>query len=498
MGELDDAIRGMNELRAVGEQMTGYDAATWRAALLDRNMRSPVMGLLLLDAVPDYERLRRRFERLTRVMPILRQRPLSGALGISMPRLGIDPDFDIDVHLHRMSLPEGTGWEQVLIEARRMSLTDFDLDRPLWEANLIEGLPGGRSALLLKIHHAIADGQATIMIGANLFEFTPEGTPNEPVAPPAPVVPEVSPQEVSRANLTDNVKRGIGLATNGVKIVAALAAGTLRDPLSTWGDTADLITSVGRFASMPDAPMSEIMSKRSTTYHFSVFELPFSDMRANAKSRGATVNDVFLASVSTGMAHYHDRYGKPADELRFNNPISLRKTSKDGSASNAVTIARFPLRVCNATIEERLASAHDQVKRWREEPALTLSNPLADASWLVPVPVIASAAKASDVTTSNVPGPPVPLYLAGVRCVGVWPLVATIGAAVNVTMVTYDGAAFIGVSTDDKAVPDPQILTEDLRRGFSDVIGIKVGPADPVGDGGGDDGASHAAAVRNS
>lgn len=496
MGELNDAIRGMNELRAVGEQMTGYDAATWRAALLDRNMRSPVMGMMLLDAVPDWERLRRRFERLTRVMPILRQRPLSGAFGLSMPRLGVDPDFDIDVHLHRMSLPEGTGWEQVLVEARRMSLTDFDLDRPLWEANLIEGLPGGRSVLLLKIHHAIADGQATLMIGANLFEFTPDGTPNEPAAPPAPVVDEVSPQEVSRANLADNVRRGLGLAASGARIIASLAAGTLRDPLSTWGDTADMVTSVGRFASMPDAPMSRLMDKRSTTYHFSVFELPFADMRGSAKAREATVNDVFLAAVATGMASYHERYGKPADELRFNNPISLRGGNKDGSAANAVTIARFPLRVSNATIDERLASAHQQVKRWREEPALALANPLAEATWLVPMPVIASAAKASDVTTSNVPGPPVPLYIAGVRCVGVWPLVATIGAAVNVTMVTYDGTAFIGVSTDDRAVPDPQILVEDLRQGFAEVIGIKIGPADPVGRGHRGDSPSHAAAVR--
>jgi WS/DGAT/MGAT family acyltransferase len=379
-----------------------------------------------------------------------------------------------------MSLPEGTGWEQVLLEARRMSLTDFDLDRPLWEANLIEGLEGDRSVLLLKLHHAIADGQAAIMIGANLFEFTPHGTPNEPQAPPAPVVSDVSHRQVSRANLADNVRRGMDLATSGAKLLAALAAGTLKDPLGTWGDAADLASSVGRFASVPDAPLSELMAQRSTTYHFSVFNIPFGEVRAAAKGHGYTVNDVFMASVATGMAHYHDRYGKSAEELRFNLPISLRKASKDGSSANSVTVARFPLRVSHASIEQRLESAHVQVKRWREEPALTLSNPLADASWLVPVPVIAGAAKTSDVTTSNVPGPPVPLYIAGVQCTGIWPLVATIGAAINVTMVTYDGTAFIGISTDDKAVPDSQILLEDLRRGFREVLGGGIGPSDPL------------------
>jgi diacylglycerol O-acyltransferase len=496
VSELNDAIRGVNDLRAVGEQMTGYDAATWRTALGSRTMRSPVMALALLDSVPDWERLRKRFDRLTRVVPVLRQRPLSGVLGVSTPRLGVDPDFDLDVHLHRSALPAGAGWDQVLLEARRMSLTDFDLDRPLWEASVIEGLEGGRAALLLKLHHAIADGQATLMIGANLFEFTPEGTPNEPPAPPAPTVEDVTHREVSRANIADNVRRGLDAAASGAKLLAGLAAGTVKDPLGTWGDAADMVTSVGRFAAVPESVLSPLMTARSTTYHFAVFDLPFGEMRSAAKRRDASVNDVFLASVATGMARYHDRYGKPAEELRFNIPISLRQASKDGSAANAVTIARFPLPVNGASVEDRLAAAHEQVRRWREEPALTLANPLADASWLVPVPVLASAARKSDVTTSNVPGPPIPLYICGARAVGVWPLVATIGAAVNITMVTYDGTAFIGLSADDRAVPDLEVLVADLRAGFAEVLQGKVGPADPVAAPGRGDAASHAETVR--
>ena len=497
MGELDDAIRGMTDMRAVGEQMTGFDAATWRTALGDRAMRSPVMALVLLDSVPDWERLQRRFERLTRVIPVLRKRPLSGLVGVSMPRLGVDPDFDLDVHLHRMKLPDGTGWDQVLLEARRMSLTDFDLDRPLWEANLIEGLEGGRSALLIKLHHAIADGQAMVMIGANLFEFTPDGTPNEPPAPPAPHTTGPRLREISRANISDNVRRGLDMAASGAKILAGLAAGTVKDPVGTWGDAADVVTSVGRFTAVPDAPMSKIMGGRCTTYHFAVFDMPFAPMRAAAKRYGNSVNDVFLASIATGLADYHARYGKPAEELRFNLPISLRSASKDGSAANAVTIARFPLPVNDATIAERMQAAHDMVLKWREEPALALANPLADASWLVPVPILASAAKTSDVTASNVPGPPLPLYIAGTEAVGTWPLVATIGAAVNITMVTYNGTAFVGISADDSAVPDLAILVEDLRKGFAEVLQEPVGPADPVAELTEGDGVSHAMTVRS-
>jgi hypothetical protein len=92
--------------------------------------------------------------------------------------------------------------------------------------------------------------------------------------------------------------------------------------------------------------------------------------------------------------------------------------------------------------------------------------------------MLAQAAQASDVTTSNVPGPPIPLYLAGARMLAAYPLVATIGAAVNITMVTYDGGAFIGLSADDRAISDLDDLVEDIRMGFATVTDGPVGPAD--------------------
>jgi hypothetical protein len=96
--------------------------------------------------------------------------------------------------------------------------------------------------------------------------------------------------------------------------------------------------------------------------------------------------------------------------------------------------------------------------------------------------MLAAAARTSDLTASNVPGPPIPLYLAGVRMIAAYPLVATIGAAVNVTMVTYDGTIFIGVSADDRAVPDLPVLIDDLRQGFATTVGQTIRPAGgPVG-----------------
>ena len=149
-------------MSGAGRQLTGWDAATWRTSAGSPHLRSTVVALVLLDSTPDWERLCERVERLTRMVPVLRQRPLRGVFGVASPRLAVDPDFDLGLHLRRMRLAGGGSWSELLTEARRVSLTDFDRDRPLWELVLVEGLEGGRAALLLKLHHAIADGQATV------------------------------------------------------------------------------------------------------------------------------------------------------------------------------------------------------------------------------------------------------------------------------------------------------------------------------------------------
>jgi diacylglycerol O-acyltransferase / wax synthase len=464
----------------VGTQLRGWDAATFRTASGDPTMRSTVVALTILEAAPDWARLRERILRLTLFVPALRMRPLFGALGLTAPRLAVDPDFDMDVHLRRYRLPDGAGWRELLDDARRMSLTDFDHNRPLWEAALVEGLPGGQAAFLLKLHHSIADGQATVMMGLSLFEFGPEPDPNEAPAPPAPEAEDVGVRDVTYANLADTLRRGTDLAVATVRGALDLAKGTVTETRSTWGQAWHTVTSIGRVASVPDGPMSPVMIGRGTTYRFAAFELPFAGIRAASKGLGLNVNDAFMASIAVGMDAYHRRHGVVAEQLRVNVPISLRGDAGDrsGQASNSVSIARFPIPIAGLTAAEHMEGAHALVAHWKEEPAIRLADPLAEVSWLVPVPMLAQAAQASDVTTSNVPGPPIPLYLAGVRMVAAYPLVATIGAAVNITMVTYDGQAYIGVSADDRAVSDLDDLVEDLRAGFATVTGGPVGPAD--------------------
>lgn len=463
----------------VGTSLRGWGAATFRTASQDATMRSTVVALAVLEGSPDWRRLRARVDRLTHFVPELRMRPLQGPGALGGLRLALDPDFDLDVHLRRYRLPATGGWQDLLDDARRMSLTDFDHSRPLWEAALVEDLPGGQAAFLMKLHHSIADGQATVMMALSLFELAAQSNEDEPSPPALPTAVDVPLRDIAIANLLDGARRGGEAALGTARLVAGLVRGTFTDAPGTWSDAVQTLTSIGRVTEVPDGPMSPVLTGRGTTYRFGAFDLPFQALRAAAKQYDGSINDAFLAAVGTGLDTYHRRHGAVADHLRVNVPVSLRGDPGDrsGEASNAVAIARFPLPIAGLTMAERFTAAHELVDRWRAEPAMRLADPLAEVSWLVPVPMLAAAARTSDVTASNVPGPPIPLYLAGQRMIAAYPLVATIGAAVNVTMVTYDGTIFIGVSADDRAVPDLPALVDDLRQGFAVVIGQPVRPA---------------------
>ena len=157
-------------------------------------------------------------------------------------------------------------------------------------------------------------------------------------------------------------------------------------------------------------------------------------------------------------------------------PISLRTSAEE---SNAVTIARFEIPVSNA-IDDVLEVAANTVRAWRAEPALKLADYLAELSRFLPPELVSAAAQTSDLTASNVPGLPVPVWLAGAKVERMYPLVGTIGAAINVTMLTYTDIASLGVSSDDAAVEDRAELMESLRYGFRQVIGSPVEAGDPL------------------
>ena len=465
-----EAVTGANRL-------SGWDFATWRMAADDPVMRSTIIGLLLLEGSPDWDRMCERYERATRLAPVLRSVVKEGPTGLENPRIVVDPNFDLSYHMRRFSMPKGSTWADVLDDARRQSMSDFDKDRPLWRVTLLEGLPGGQAAMILKLHHAIADGQGAVQLGLALLDFTPEGTDLGPM-PPAPEPAVLDTKGFVQAVVRNNVGWVAKTAEDAIRGIGPMALATIKNPVGFLNRFRDTAESVLRFTKvpLPLGPLSPIMQARSINYHFDTIDMDFAKFRAAAKKRDRTVNDLFLAAISVGMYHFHEKMGRPVDELRMNMPISLR-TSAD--QSNAVTIARFEIPVSNA-IDDVLDAAARSVRSWRAEPALKLADYLAELSRFLPPELVSAAAQTSDLTASNVPGVPAPVWLAGAKVLRMYPLVGTIGAAINITMLTYNGTASVGVSSDDAAVGDRAELIRSLRHGFEQVVGKSVMVSEPL------------------
>ncbi len=458
------------------KRLSGWDFATWRMATDDPVMRSTMIGLLVLESSPDWAQLTQRFERATRLAPVLRSRVVEGPIGLQTPRLVVDPNFDLSFHMRRFSMPKGSTWADVLEDARRQSMADFDRDRPLWRATLLEGLPGGRAALIMKLHHAIADGQGAVQLGLALFDFAPEGVELGPM-PEAPEPAVLDTTGFLEAVIRNNVGWVARTAEDAIRGLGPLTMEAVKNPGDMISRARRTAGSVMRFTRVPFGPLSPIMQQRSINYHFDTIDMDFAAYRAAAKKRNRSVNDLFLAAISVGMHRYHERMGRPVDELRMNMPISLRSSGDD--AANSVTIARFEIPISNV-IDDVLEAAAQTVRSWRAEPALRLADNLAEFSRFLPPELLSAAAQTSDLTASNVPGVPVPVWLSGAKIERMYPLVATIGAAINITMLTYAGVASVGISTDDAAVDDRDELVRSLRYGFREVIGHPVIAGNPL------------------
>lgn len=459
------------------QRMSGFDFATWRSSANDPVMRSTILGLVLLDSSPNWDRLLDRFDRAARTATLLRTKVVDPGGLFQNPRLIIDPDFDLSFHVRRYMMPEGATWSDVLEEARRQSLTDFNMDRPLWQATLLEGLPGGKAAAIMKLHHAVADGQGAMILSAALFDFQ-DGEVDLGPLPPEPEGADLDRIGFAEAMVRDNFGWVAKTAPEFVKGIAPATLKALTNPIDTINKVRTTTGSLAKTLNIPLGPLSPLMTERSTSYHFSTIDFPFEHLRNAAKAEGTTANDAFLAAVGEGMAIYHEKFDSPLSQLRINMPVSLR-VEGDG-LSNAVTIARFEMPIHIGDPAELMHSVDDIVRKIRREPGLKMVDQIGEVSRLVPQELLSAAAQASDVTASNVAGSPVPMWFAGSKVLRMYPLVGTVGAAVNITMLTYNGNASVGISTDDAAVEDLRVLMQSLRQGFSNVLGITVHNEDPI------------------
>jgi WS/DGAT/MGAT family acyltransferase len=453
------------------DRMSDGDALMWNIER-DPLLRSTIAVVWLLDRAPDRERLERKIERATRAIPRLRQRVLPNPLALAPPRWQVDPYFDLAAHVGWHKAPGDGSLRALLDFAQPIAMRHFDTARPLWELAVLEGLEGGRGALVLKLHHSISDGMGLVRMTEALVERTREGPATEKEAPDAPEGREWSQLELARDELAHEWRRQLGRLR---RLGGGLAGAALR-PLDSAAELRRSLDSLRRGLAPIGEPLSPLLRGRSLSCRFDPLSIPLANLRAAGKKADGTLNDAFVAAVCGGLRLYHEASGAPVEALRMTMPVNIRDGDDADKAGNQFAPARFAVPIATPDPVERMRAIGSRVRRERAEPVLGFLEGVAGVLNRLPVSLsvslFGSMLKGIDFVTSNVPGPRREVFTAGAKMDAVYGFGPLSGAAINVTLFSYAGTCFVALNSDPAAVPDPDRLRECLEAGFAEVVGV--------------------------
>jgi diacylglycerol O-acyltransferase len=459
-------------------EMNALEALMWRGEEADPRLRSTICSFGVLDCEPDWERFLAACEWGTRMVPRFRQKVVEPAFGFGNPVWVNDPDFDLHYHVRRQRISAGGGWREALACAEQIAMTPFDRARSPLEVVLFAGLPEGRAAMMMKMHHSATDGIGGFQLFSKLHSRKREHNPSKP-QPEEPAPEWKTPQDVLREQLQRDAQQLLGNVRDGAANLFSL----LQHPVDTVTGAARFTNSLRRVLAEPAAEGSPLLKRRSLSWRFQAFDVSFPDLRAAAKAAHASLNDAFLAALLGAFRLYHAKFGQPIETMPIAIPISVRKPD-DPEGGNKFTGARFAAPVGVVDPAERMKRMGELVRDVRNEPALDGMSLVAPLLARLPAPLISqlggSLTRSNDLQASNVPGFQEDLYMAGAKIERVYGLGPLPGCATMITLITHGPIACVGVNLDPAAVTDPELFAECVLGGFAEVLALRPGAPAPT------------------
>src|SRR4051812_15313788 len=427
---------------------------------------------LFAGPAPPYVQFRDHIESRLHLVPRFRQKVRSVPLGQGRPVWVDDPHFNLAYHVRHTSLPAPGSEQQLRVLAGRIFSEQLDRSKPLWEIWLVEGLKGGRFAIVGKTHHAMVDGVSGVDITSVLFDaekdpaeapmetqrWTPRPEPNaHQLLAEALVERTINPREIARGmrRIVRGPRRALRRAAD-----AAMAAGAFAR------------TGIG-------APQSPFNFDVGTHRRFAWVRASLADMKQVKNELGGTVNDVILAAVAGALGRYMRARGHATVglELRAMVPVSIRADDQHGALGNRVTTMMAPLAVwCEdpARRMELVRQAMGDLKQSKQAMGATLLTQLAD---FAPTTIAGQAARLQarqrffNLVVTNIPGPQFPLYLLGRRMERVFPMVPLAkNQGVCIGIMSYDGQVNFGLIGDYDGMTDLEDLAKDLEESIGELI----------------------------
>ncbi len=460
----------MSEMR-FDRVMSDAEGLMWRLEK-DPYLSSTFATVMLLDRAPDWDLFRRRVDRATHAIPRLRQRVQSAPANLSPPVWVDDPGFDLDHHVRRIACPKPGTLRQVLDLASLFVADPLDRTRPLWQFMVVEGLRGGKAAIIQKMHHTITDGERGVELSLQYLDFERD----------APEPPVLAPRDGDDADEPT--------ANEPVDGLRDLVAGGLRLPIGIVKQVRDLLADP---ASIPDASSaaaktfrgivnqlsdtagarSPLWTERSLHRRVETTRAPFRATKDAAKRLGGTLNTAFLTAAADAAAAYHAELGTPVESLRASMAISTRT---EESGANAFSLARLLVPTAEMPIAERFLAINEATQMARETSKTAGLDAIAALASTLPTSVITRLARQQsqtiDFATSNVKGSPVPVFVAGAQLLEVYPIGPLGGVAFNLTLMSYLGSLDMALNIDTAAVEQPELLARCLDRSFTALASV--------------------------
>ena len=418
--------------------MNPSDAIIWHIEQ-DPLLQSTIMAVWELEAEPTAERMRESAIRMMTSIKRLHQRVEPAR---PRPRWVDVPGISIDDHFSTHSLGGTATMADALAFAETWVREPFERTKPLWRLGLLTGLEGGRAAVVIKVHHAIADGIGLVLMLAAFTDLEPNPTERFTVEHPE--------LDLARARWSRSRRWAHRARAVARTVRSGPVAGTKRG-IAT-------LVSMTKVVWPHRTPHSRLMTGRSTRVHLDQRTIPLRALKDAGRAAGVSLNDAFVTIVADAVGRYHDLHGTPCDSLRIHMPVNVRNDRTATLAGNQFVPARISLQVPPRNHATGFGSVRQQIERLRAEPGLPHINAVSAAVHRTGVAmtrsIIGGMMKGVDVLASNVPGPNFPLYLAGVRVDHFVAYGPPAGAALNVTLFSYRSAVTLGITTDAAAIPD--------------------------------------------
>jgi diacylglycerol O-acyltransferase / wax synthase len=435
------------DLMLIWPEEEGWPQEIGALAILDGGSLFDAGGEFRLGAV------REAVGRRLHLIPRFRQVLYWPRLGLGWPVWSDAQSFDITQHVRVYQVPSPGDERHLLIACEALRRPPLHRGRPLWEMWFLTGLPDNRVGFFIKMHHAIADGVAGV---ATLGAFVdPVADPSE-IKPP-PWVPERLPS--TRALFLDNLRRRLGQLDRTFSAVAKPIT-TARGLLRSWPAARELFVEGW-------APRTSVNRRIGSDRRLRIVRTSLEVTKKVAHAHGATVNDVLLTAVAAGYADLFRSRGEPTAGvvLRAFVPVSLHREQPGAARGNVDAGMLVPLPIGERDDLRRLeliaAETSERKKKSRPLAGSMFRTVLLQRAFLRLMP----RQRFMNAYVANVPGPPIPLYLAGAQLVEFFPIVPiTANVSIGVGAFSFAGQFNLTVVADRDLCPDLGVFVAGVKR----------------------------------